>query len=107
MKFIHIADTHLGAEPEGLKLGSESRAKELWDALEQIVNICEWEEMDLLLIAGDLFHRQPLLRELKEESTNKHDIILLKSKIFFFIEAIPPLSVLLLYTHFHCLSTLF
>ena len=66
MKFIHIADTHLGAEPEGLKLGSESRAKELWDAIEQIVNICEWEEMDLLLIAGDLFHRQPLLRELKE-----------------------------------------
>lgn len=34
--------------------------------MEQIVNICEWEEMDLLLIAGDLFHRQPLMRELKE-----------------------------------------
>ena len=30
------------------------------------MNLCEWEEMDLLLIAGDLFHRQPLLRELKE-----------------------------------------
>lgn len=30
------------------------------------MNICEWEEMDLLLIAGDLFHRQPLMRELKE-----------------------------------------
>ena len=28
--------------------------------------MCEWEEIDLLLIAGDLFHRQPLLRELKE-----------------------------------------
>lgn len=38
----------------------------MWEAVEQIVNICEWEEMDLLLIAGDLFHRQPLLRELKE-----------------------------------------
>lgn len=57
---------HLGAQPEGLKTGSKSRGQELWDALEQIVNICEWEEMDLLLIAGDLFHRQPLLRELKE-----------------------------------------
>ena len=34
--------------------------------MEQIINICEWEEIDLLLIAGDLFHRQPLLRELKE-----------------------------------------
>ena len=38
----------------------------MWDAMEQIVNLCEWEEVDLLLIAGDLFHRQPLLRELKE-----------------------------------------
>lgn len=34
--------------------------------MEQIVNICEWEEIELLLIAGDLFHRQPLMRELKE-----------------------------------------
>ena len=31
-----------------------------------MLNVCEWEEIDLLLIAGDLFHRQPLLRELKE-----------------------------------------
>ncbi len=34
--------------------------------MEQIVNICEWEEVELLLIAGDLFHRQPLKKELKE-----------------------------------------
>ena len=28
--------------------------------------MCEKEQIDLLLIAGDLFHRQPLMRELKE-----------------------------------------
>ena len=28
--------------------------------------MCEKERIDLLLIAGDMFHRQPLLRELKE-----------------------------------------
>ena len=28
--------------------------------------MCEKEQVDLFLIAGDLFHRQPLLRELKE-----------------------------------------
>ena len=66
MKFIHIADVHLGAEPEGLKLGSKSRGQEIWESLEQITKICEWEEVDLLLIAGDLFHRQPLKKELKE-----------------------------------------
>lgn len=66
MKFIHIADIHLGAEPEGLKTGSKNRGKEIWETLEQVLHVCEWEEVDLLLIAGDMFHRQPLLRELKE-----------------------------------------
>ena len=66
MRVIHIADVHLGVEPEGLKAGSKNRGKEIWEALEQVINICEWEEVDLLLIAGDLFHRQPLMRELKE-----------------------------------------
>ncbi len=31
-----------------------------------VINLCEEEEADLLLFAGDLFHRQPLIRELKE-----------------------------------------
>lgn len=34
--------------------------------MEKIINLCRDEEPELLLIAGDLFHRQPLLRELKE-----------------------------------------
>lgn len=31
-----------------------------------MLEVCRDDQMDLLLIAGDLFHRQPLLRELKE-----------------------------------------
>lgn len=31
-----------------------------------MIRMCEEEHTELLLIAGDLFHRQPLLRELKE-----------------------------------------
>ena len=30
------------------------------------MEVCNEKRADLLLIAGDLFHRQPLLRELKE-----------------------------------------
>lgn len=66
MKFIHIADVHLGARPDAGSAYSEERGRELWDTFEHVLNICREEEVDLLLIAGDLFHRQPLLRELKE-----------------------------------------
>ncbi len=83
MKFIHIADVHLGVEPEGLKAGSKARGKEIWEALEKIVNLCEWEEVDLLLIAGDLFHRQPLMRELKE--VNFLFAKLTKTKVVFIV----------------------
>lgn len=66
MKFIHIADVHLGASPEAGRAYSSKRPQELWDTFEEVVLLCEEEKTDLLLIAGDLFHRQPLLRELKE-----------------------------------------
>lgn len=51
--------------------------------MEQVVNLCEWEEIDLLLIAGDLFHRQPLLRELKE--VNYLFSRLTKTKVVFIV----------------------
>lgn len=66
MKFIHIADVHLGAEPDVGREYSSLRPGELWDTFEKVIKICEEEQTDLLLIAGDLFHRRPLLRELKE-----------------------------------------
>lgn len=66
MKFIHISDVHLGARPDAGPLYTRGREKELWDTFEYVLNICEQEQADLLLIAGDLFHRQPLRRELKE-----------------------------------------
>lgn len=66
MKFIHIADIHLGATPDGGKPWSSERAKEIWRSFQNIIEECNRESVDLLLIAGDLFHRQPLLKELKE-----------------------------------------
>lgn len=66
MKFIHIADVHLGAVPDSNKPWGLEREKEIWESFRQIISICNSEEVDLLLIAGDLFHSQPLIKELKE-----------------------------------------
>lgn len=64
MKFIHIADIHLGA-----KSGRE-RKKAMdsysWQAFSDVIRKAGEEQVQILLIAGDLFHRQPLVRELKE-----------------------------------------
>lgn len=66
MRFIHLADVHLGAEPEsGTGLGPVRRA-ELWEAFRNMIELCEREKIELLLISGDLFHGQPLLRDVKE-----------------------------------------
>ena len=82
MKFIHIADVHLGANPDAGRAYSKERSNELKEGLARIIELCRKEEIDLLLIAGDLFHRQPLLRELKEvdsmfESLPKTKVILI------------------------------
>lgn len=66
MKFIHIADVHLGAAPDSGKAYSENRPKEIWETFKKVIKICEEEQTDLLFIAGDLFHRQPLRKDLKE-----------------------------------------
>ncbi|MFR9286174.1 MAG: metallophosphoesterase family protein [[Clostridium] scindens] len=66
MKFIHIADIHLGASPDAGNAYSKSRTQEIWNSFAGLIEQCREEEADVLLIAGDLFHRQPLLRELKE-----------------------------------------
>lgn len=66
MKVIHAADLHLGAEPEKGAAWAEHRGRELWETFERLITYTEKAKADLLLIAGDMFHRQPLLRELKE-----------------------------------------
>lgn len=66
MRFFHVADIHLGASPdEGFPWGKK-RKEEIWESFRRLIARAEEEKIDLLLIAGDLFHRQPLLRELKE-----------------------------------------
>lgn len=66
MKFIHIADVHLGAKPDRGFSWSEEREKERYQSFESIIYKCNEMAIDLLLIAGDLFSKQPTIGELKE-----------------------------------------
>ncbi len=66
MRFIHMADVHLGAAPDGRTEWSGTRKKEIWETFRSSIEDARREQVDLLLIAGDLFHRQPLLEELRE-----------------------------------------
>lgn len=66
MKFIHMADVHLGAIPDKGRPWSEQREQEIWKTFRQSLEDAEKSGTDLLLIAGDLFHQPPTLRELRE-----------------------------------------
>ena len=66
MKFFHIADVHLGAMPDKGFPWSCDRGREIWESFQNVIRQAGRENAGLFLIAGDLFHRQPLLKELKE-----------------------------------------
>ena len=66
IRFIHIADVHLGVEPDAGRSWSRRRSQDIWDSFAQVVAVAgEWH-IDFLFITGDLFHAQPLKRELRE-----------------------------------------
>lgn len=66
MRFMHIADVHLGAAPDSGYSWAKDRGRELWDSFQRCIEDANEKKVDLLLIAGDLFHRQPTLQELRE-----------------------------------------
>ncbi len=66
MRFIHTADIHLGAAPDSRMPWAKNRPEELWNTFYDLLDEAEKSGTDLILIAGDMFHRQPLKRELKE-----------------------------------------
>ena len=66
MKFIHTADIHWGMSPDSDKPWSRARAQAIKDTFAQVITLAKQRDVDCLFIAGDLFHRQPLLRDLKE-----------------------------------------
>ena len=50
MKFLHTSDLHLGKKLEGV-----DRLEEQKEVLDEIVDICKREKVDVVLVAGDVF----------------------------------------------------
>lgn len=56
VKILHCADIHIGAAESFLGAYSESRQAETLITFEKIINIAKENNVDILLIAGDLFN---------------------------------------------------
>lgn len=66
MKFIHTADIHWGMTPDSDSPWSRERHQAIKDTFTQIITRARDSEADFLFISGDLFHRQPMAKDLKE-----------------------------------------
>lgn len=66
MKFLHTGDIHWGMSPDNDKPWSRERARDIRETFSAIIEKAKKLDVDCLLIAGDLFHRQPLIKDLKE-----------------------------------------
>ena len=62
MRILHTADWHVGR-----RLGRHDRAAETAAALEEVARIANEHEVDLVLVAGDVFDR-PILRSMRSRS---------------------------------------
>ena len=66
MRFMHIADVHLGCTPDGRCEWAGERKRELWETFRDTISDAAKMKMDLVLIAGDLFHHTPDEAQLRE-----------------------------------------
>lgn len=66
MKFIHTADIHWGMIPDSDKPWGRERSQAIKETFNKIIQIAQQEEIDCLFISGDLFHQQPLTKDLKD-----------------------------------------
>ncbi len=65
MRFIHISDVYLGYVPDAGKEWSEDRAKEIGETFVKVLSDCNEKEVQLLLIAGNLFAAPPTQEQLE------------------------------------------
>lgn len=66
MRFIHISDVHLGVTPDAGRPWSKKRERDIWKSFAEVIAAAAELSPDFLFITGDLFHAQPLKKELRE-----------------------------------------
>ena len=66
MKFIHTSDIRIGASPDAKYEWGTKRKAEIEEALDGIINACNESDIDLLLIAGNLFIEPPSIEQLRQ-----------------------------------------
>ena len=66
MKFIHIADVHLGLVSDPGRSWSRTWTEARLSVFRDVLDLCNQEQTDLLLIAGDLFQKVPDRSALRE-----------------------------------------
>jgi DNA repair exonuclease SbcCD nuclease subunit len=61
LTFLHTADIHIGKPSKfnhlAGKFGKEKR-QDIWSVFNRITDLCEQQQIDLLLISGDMFHSE-------------------------------------------------
>lgn len=66
MRFIHTSDIRIGVSPDTNYEWGEKRKAEIEGALDNIINVCNEKDIDLLLIAGNLFSEPPTKEQLDQ-----------------------------------------
>ena len=66
MRFIHTADIHWGMVPDSDMPWGKDRANDIKATFRKIIDQCRNMSVDCLFISGDLFHRQPMNKDLRE-----------------------------------------
>ncbi|MBQ6602326.1 MAG: metallophosphoesterase [Eubacterium sp.] len=66
MRIVHTADIHLLASPDAAYPWGPARKQAVQDTFARLIQETKRMKADLLLIAGDLFHRRPSFDDLNE-----------------------------------------
>lgn len=65
MKFIHISDVHLNLKQKGDTAWEKNLPGDVEESFSRVLDACNKEEADLLLIAGNLFDAPPSVQDLE------------------------------------------